>query len=567
MATSFTTLFQQLEPGQSGPPQQLVWNDIEKLTTLRERLNEYLKQEGGDIILSVGKDEHLSAEDADDFKNRLQTLTEGTDVKVTVLRKKTAPAANNGVILEILVRRKPHDLDFAEVRVAVVGNVDAGKSTLLGVLTHGVLDDGRGKSRTKLFRHKHEIDSGRTSSVGNDILGFDCEGTIVNEPNQHSGALDWAAICKKASKVLTFIDLAGHERYLKTTVFGLTGHHPDYVMLMVGANAGLVGMTKEHLGLSLALSVPVYVVVTKIDMCPSNVLDSTLKLLKKVLKSPGVRKLPLMINTIDDVITAACNFGSERICPIFQISNVTGENIDLLKVFLNLLKSRGTWVSDGTSEFLIDDTYMVPGVGTVVSGTMMRGTLRPNETVLFGPDALGKYESVTLKSIHRKRLPVNYVEAGHTASIALKKVKKAQLRKGMVLVGKTLEMPAAVREFQVELLILHHPTTISCKYQAMVHCGSVRQTATLIKMDKEHLRTGDRAHVTMRFLKKPEYIKVGDALVFREGRTKAVGKIVAIEDNHMNEHMLKMKDKRVLPTRTQQSGGTSTSNSETVCAG
>lgn len=60
--------------------------------------------------------------------------------------------------------------------MAVVGNVDAGKSTLLGVLTHGELDNGRGHARQKLFRHKHEMESGRTSSVGNDILGFDSKG-------------------------------------------------------------------------------------------------------------------------------------------------------------------------------------------------------------------------------------------------------------------------------------------------------------------------------------------------------------------------------------------------------
>lgn len=45
--------------------------------------------------------------------------------------------------------------------MAVVGNVDAGKSTLLGVLTHGELDNGRGHARMKLFRHKHEMESGR----------------------------------------------------------------------------------------------------------------------------------------------------------------------------------------------------------------------------------------------------------------------------------------------------------------------------------------------------------------------------------------------------------------------
>lgn len=70
-------------------------------------------------------------------------------------------------------------------RVAVVGNVDAGKSTLLGVLTHGELDNGRGHARQKLFRHKHEVESGRTSSVGSDILGFDSAGRIVNKVDGH----------------------------------------------------------------------------------------------------------------------------------------------------------------------------------------------------------------------------------------------------------------------------------------------------------------------------------------------------------------------------------------------
>ncbi len=68
-------------------------------------------------------------------------------------------------------------------RVAVVGNVDAGKSTLLGVLTHTELDNGRGTARQKLFRHKHEMESGRTSSVGNDILGYDSKGAVMNKPD------------------------------------------------------------------------------------------------------------------------------------------------------------------------------------------------------------------------------------------------------------------------------------------------------------------------------------------------------------------------------------------------
>ena len=53
------------------------------------------------------------------------------------------------------------------------------------MLTHGELDNGRGFARMKLFRHKHEMESGRTSSVGNDILGFDSMGNVVNKPDSH----------------------------------------------------------------------------------------------------------------------------------------------------------------------------------------------------------------------------------------------------------------------------------------------------------------------------------------------------------------------------------------------
>ena len=60
----------------------------------------------------------------------------------------------------------------------MLGNVDAGKSTLLGVLTHGELDNGRGRARLNLFRHLHEIQSGRTSSISHEIIGFDTNGEV-----------------------------------------------------------------------------------------------------------------------------------------------------------------------------------------------------------------------------------------------------------------------------------------------------------------------------------------------------------------------------------------------------
>ena len=62
-----------------------------------------------------------------------------------------------------------------DIRIAVIGNVDSGKSTLVGVLTKGIMDDGRGSARLKVFNFTHEAQNGRTSSIGQEIMGFDEE--------------------------------------------------------------------------------------------------------------------------------------------------------------------------------------------------------------------------------------------------------------------------------------------------------------------------------------------------------------------------------------------------------
>ncbi|XP_071961231.1 GTP-binding protein 1-like [Antedon mediterranea] len=497
---------------------------------LLKQLEHRLKDGHSEAIYEVGQggdgtEDGLSEEEMTKSLETIKGMADTLNADVVVLRERQV---NNKIVQELLIRGRAEEEDFLEVRVAVVGNVDAGKSTLLGVLTHGELDNGRGLARQRLFRHKHEMESGRTSSVGNDILGFNSQGKVVNKPDSHGGNLDWVRICEESSKVITFIDLAGHEKYLKTTVFGMTGHVPDFGMLMIGSNAGIIGMTKEHLGLALALNVPIFVVVTKIDMCPPNVLQDTLKLLLRILKSPGCRKIPVLVNSQDDVVTSATNFSSERVCPIFQVSNVTGENLDYLKMFLNLLTTRMKCDENDPAEFQIDDTYSVPGVGTVVSGTTLKGVIRVNDTLLLGPDPLGQFQSVIVKSIHRKRMPVKVVKAGQTASFALKKqIKRSHVRKGMVMISPQTK-PEACWEFEGEILVLHHPTTISARYQAMVHCGSIRQTASIIYMNREHLRTGDKAIVHFRFIKNPEYIHEDTRMVFREGKTKAVGRIVKV---------------------------------------
>lgn len=107
-------------------------------------------------------------------------------------------------------------------------------------------------------------------------------------------------------------------------------------------------------------------------------------------------------------------------------------------------------------------------------------------------------------------------------------IKRDHVRKGMVLVHKSVH-PVASWEFDAEIAILTHSTTIQPRYQAVIHCEIIRQAARVVAMDKEQLRSGDRATVRFRFLQHPEYLTVGTRFVFREGRTKGIGMVVGTE--------------------------------------
>jgi len=225
-----------------------------------------------------------------------------------------------------------------DIRVAVIGNVDAGKSTLIGVLTSGVLDDARGSARGRVFHFKHEQDSGRTSAVGHHIMGFDAESrpvfntvTAAAKPAQKNKA--WHAVVSRSRQLVTFIDLAGHARYLKTTVSGLTGCYPDVALVIVNSLAGVTKMTREHLGIAVALGLPLCVVVSKIDRAYDNHLKEVKSQLSAVLKSRQANKLPVTVRSEADVdkVLADTTF---RATPIFYVSAVTGQHVDLLQRYL-----------------------------------------------------------------------------------------------------------------------------------------------------------------------------------------------------------------------------------------
>ena len=433
------------------------------------------------------------------------------------------------------------DENSTSVRIVVVGNVDSGKSTLIGVLTKGEVDDGRGCARLKIFNFPHEVQNGRTSSVAQEIMGFDEKGDQVlpNRFNQNKNKY-WAEVVQKSKRVQSLVDLCGHEKYLKTTMYGMVSMYPDYSMVIIGANDGstINRMTKEHIGISMALKIPFFIVITKVDFVPKEILNETMKTVKKLLNVQSVKRNPYFIEDNQDIEKCQEGLFEDVLCPIFKVSSVSGEGLSELISFIRGLKSRlyqnpsfGT-VHDPV-EFYVQDKFVVQGIGLCVNGVLVAGTVTLGQTLLLGPDNFSQYRSVVVRSIHVYRQAENTVSRPQCATFNIKAVNnnnpitRKDFRNGMCLIDQKLN-PKPIIEFDAEIIVLHHATTIQLGYQAVLHCGVIRQCISIESMDKEIIRTKEKATIRCKFLYKPEYLKPNLEFMLREGRTKVLGKVLVV---------------------------------------
>ena len=213
---------------------------------------------------------------------------------------------------------------------------------------------------------------------------------------------------------------------------------------------------------------------------------------------------------------------------------------------INLLPVRNDYVEfiNKPIEFLIDNTYSVVGHPTIVSGLLKSGTIKINELLVIGPFFDGSYREVKIRSIHCKFNDIKEAKAGNYICLSLTNIQRKDIKKGMVLISNQSKLKLAVKNFWAHITILHSSTTIKIGYTPFVHIDQVRQSVTITEIKKitndkiginsEHvsdpeeniLRTGDKAYIKLEFIIKPEYIKPNMKLIFREGKVKAVGRVI-----------------------------------------
>jgi elongation factor 1-alpha len=505
----------------------------DRIDRLATQMRYRLAQGGGEAFyeLGVSDDGELIGIEENSLQSVLSTFDRVAKLANAEWRITRREKGRIGDVLEIHLRQK---LDTpVQIIVPLLGNVDSGKSTLVGVLCTGELDNGDGECASKVARYLHEIVNRRTSSVSTRLLGFDGSGAVANE--QLLDPLNESQVYLKSKKVIVFVDLAGHERYLRTTLKGVLGHTPDYALVVVASNMGTVGTFKEHVGISVVLGIPFAVVITKTDLDPYNV-KKTVGDITSVLKIPGVNKIPFIVNSLNDAVLAARHMSSGRVTPVFSVSNVTASGLGNLKTFLDLLPPRLEWDKkvDMNLVVYIDDKFLVKGTGLVVSGMINQGRVAQDEEVQLGPFIDGGFRRVKVKSLHLNRVNVMSAKAGQIVSLALSGTEYDEVEKGMVILDNRLK-PFAVRELEADIHVLYHPTTIKRGYQSVLHLQTHRQPAQIVSIiGKTTLRTGDKGRVVMRLLKRPAYVVRGQTLIFREGRTKGIGKVTEVYPLRLN---------------------------------
>ncbi|TID14227.1 HR1 repeat rho-binding protein [Venturia nashicola] len=354
-----------------------------------------------------------------------------------------------------------------QLKISLTGTTASGKSSLLGSLTTATLDNGRGKSRLNLLRHRHEIASGMTSSVTQELLGYSDAAYVAGQDesvdvvNYASGNVsswvDIHASCQSGRLVL-LSDSAGHPRYRRTTVRGLVGWDPDWTLLCIPADntedtSGMTGSTpppeevlgvgsadvdlsQAHLDLCLKLNLPIVVVITKLDLASKAGLRNCLAQILSTLKAAGRKPviLPNMPNAsgilteIAPIVLASSkkalsnlDHNSLEIVPIVLTSAINGTGISTLHALLYQLpiplffgEKRNMHTLQPDPLFHIEDTYNarssadLSDTQPVVSGHVRYGQLSIGDELLVGPYATDmENKDVDALSVSRPQIPTS----------------------------------------------------------------------------------------------------------------------------------------------------------------
>ncbi|KAK8048621.1 hypothetical protein PG994_010351 [Apiospora phragmitis] len=341
-----------------------------------------------------------------------------------------------------------------QFRVSIIGPTTSGKTTLLGTLANGTLDNGRGSSRINLLKHRHERVSGQTSSVAQELIGYKDQ-NIFNYASVDIEA--WTDIHdhSETGRMVFFSDSAGHLRFAGPSCEALLARGPHSLSGTtddLGDMADSLNLALTHLDLCLLLEIPMVIVVTKSDVAARDALKSNLNQVFSKIKYAGRTPKLLTPKAASDNVLTEIPISSQQqvlkevvepisraesllsIVPVVLASAVKGQGIDLVHALLATLPmppppTARDYVplalnpEQPAALFHIDDKYELEsrvvqtstrasdGKAIVVAGYLRFGRISVGDRVVIGPFPADDDEA-------RGQIPRDHPTPGYGLSIS-----------------------------------------------------------------------------------------------------------------------------------------------------
>jgi selenocysteine-specific elongation factor len=343
------------------------------------------------------------------------------------------------------------------------------KSTIVG--TAGHIDHGK----TALVKALTGIDADRLEEEKRRGITIDLGFAHLELPGPNGDHLRFG-----------FVDVPGHERFVRNMLAGVGGI--DLVLLVIAADEGIKPQTREHFDICRLLAIPRGItVLTKSDAVDADTLEVVRLEVEDYLRGSFLENSPII------AVSSLKNTGLDELKP--ELVRIAGET--------------PTRDSSAISRLPIDRVFTMKGFGTVVTGTLVAGTIRKEDELELFPAS----KQVRVRGVQVHGSSTDSAHAGERTAINLAGIEKHELERGMVLAAPALLQSSSRLDVKLSLL----PASKSLKTGSRVHLHAFTSEviATVNLHDGKQLQPGAEAFAQLR-LGAPLLLVPGDRFIIRQ---------------------------------------------------
>ena len=347
------------------------------------------------------------------------------------------------------------------------------------------------------------VDHGKTVLV-KALTGVDTDRLPEEKERGLSIDLGFAYHTRPDGAVLGFVDVPGHERFIRNMLAGVAAI--DYALLVIAADDGPMPQTREHLAILDLLGVNAgAVVITKIDLADDSQAVAVAERVEKLVDGTGLEG-----------------------APVFPVSALSGAGMTALHEHLTELATerRAARVRTGARfRLAVDRCFTVRGAGVVVTGAVFSGEVAVGDRLVLAPAGIG----VRVRSIHAQSRPAAHGTGGERCAINLAgtELGRSDIRRGDWLTGEPA--PAVSQRFDAELRVLASEERPLAHWTPVhVHAGAASLTGRVAVLEGRSIAPG--SHGLAQVVVDQPFVGVrGDRFILRDQsarRTVAGGAVL-----------------------------------------